>query len=357
MVAQAQEEQTIVRKLGKVEQPGAAHERKNKNIRSINLTKSARALHFVLQVSSFARDDLGVGWGGCWRVSRGTWDGSLASTGLYSHSLVFVFVCVSVFVFVFLPFLLSSSLSMFLSLFRFSWLCRCGCSCICLCFVSLSLSLYCHWLNVSTMLIIIIRSGSNMSRLRTFFSRTRSRCTPHRQHRNSYCRCRQKDSTVGIVVVSDICKTFRSPLRQIILQNWFNVVPQRDSCLAIIPNACSAKLQPLHQTIKEKFKVSLWSALKLAMLMNCSGWSREQVPELGWDDWTRWRLSAWSRGTRRPRRTRRETPGGPAPAAATSSGQSWTGAGARLGGQHLPQPAAKEGGYILYLRTQPILTI
>ena len=32
-------------------------------------------------------------------------------------------------------------------------------------------------------------------------------------------------------------------------------VHQRDSCLAIIPNACSAKLQPLHQTIKEKFKV------------------------------------------------------------------------------------------------------
>ena len=30
---------------------------------------------------------------------------------------------------------------------------------------------------------------------------------------------------------------------------------KRDSCLAIIPNACSAKLQPLHQGIKEKFKV------------------------------------------------------------------------------------------------------
>ena len=138
MVAQAQEEQTIVRKLGKVEQPGAAYERKNKNITSINLTKSALALYFVFQVSSLTRDDLGVGWGGGWRVSRGTWDGSLASTGLYSHSLVFVFVCVSVFVFVFLPFLLSSSLSMFQSLFRFSWLCRCGCSCICLCFVSFS---------------------------------------------------------------------------------------------------------------------------------------------------------------------------------------------------------------------------
>ena len=274
---------------------------------------------------------------------------------------------------VFTPILLSLSLSLFLSLSLsfFPFYCLRHCQCFCLCFVSLdfvvvgvpvfvfvlfpfppSLSLHCHWLNVSTMLIIIIRSGSNMSRLRTFFSRTRSRCTPHRQHRNSYCRCRQKDSTVGIVVVSDICKTFRSPFRQIILQNWFNVVPQRDSCLAIIPNACSAKLQPLHQTIKEKFKVSLWSALKLAMLMNCSGWSREQVPELGWDDWTRWRLSAWSRGTRRPRRTRRETPGGPAPAAATSSGQSWSGAGARLGGQHLPQPATEEGGYILYSRLQ-----
>ena len=84
---------------------------------SINLTKSALALYFVFQVSSLTRDDLGVGWGGGWRVSRWTWDGSLASTGLYSHSLVFVFVCVSVFVFVFLPFLLSSSLSMFLSLF------------------------------------------------------------------------------------------------------------------------------------------------------------------------------------------------------------------------------------------------
>jgi len=32
---------------------------------------------------------------------------------------------------------------------------------------------------------------------------------------------------------------------------------QRDSCLAIIPNACSAKLQPLHQTIKEKFKAGI----------------------------------------------------------------------------------------------------
>ena len=72
MVAQAQEEQTIVRKLGKVEQPGAAHERKNENIRSINLTKSALALYFVFQVSSLTRDDLGVGWGGGWRVSRGT---------------------------------------------------------------------------------------------------------------------------------------------------------------------------------------------------------------------------------------------------------------------------------------------
>ena len=112
------------------------------------------------------------------------------------------------------------------SLLPFSCLCLCLCFCLCLClsslfivfvivnvsvFVSLdfvvvgvpvfvfvlfpfppSLSLHCHWLNVSTMLIIIIRSGSSMSRLRTFFSRTRSRCTPHRQHRNSYCRCRQK---------------------------------------------------------------------------------------------------------------------------------------------------------------------
>ena len=33
---------------------------------------------------------------------------------------------------------------------------------------------------------------------------------------------------------------------------------QKDSCLAIIPNACSAKLQPLHQGIKEKFKVSFF---------------------------------------------------------------------------------------------------
>jgi len=32
---------------------------------------------------------------------------------------------------------------------------------------------------------------------------------------------------------------------------------ERDSCLAIIPNACSAKLQPLHQGLKEKFKVGI----------------------------------------------------------------------------------------------------
>merc|ERR1719431_1346338 len=32
---------------------------------------------------------------------------------------------------------------------------------------------------------------------------------------------------------------------------------QRDSCLAIIPNACSSKLQPLHQAIKEKFKLGV----------------------------------------------------------------------------------------------------
>jgi len=32
---------------------------------------------------------------------------------------------------------------------------------------------------------------------------------------------------------------------------------ERDSCLAIIPNACSAKLQPLHQGLKEKFKAGL----------------------------------------------------------------------------------------------------
>jgi hypothetical protein len=31
---------------------------------------------------------------------------------------------------------------------------------------------------------------------------------------------------------------------------------QRDSVLAIIPTACSAKLQPLHQGIKAKFRVS-----------------------------------------------------------------------------------------------------
>ena len=43
---------------------------KNENIKSINLTKSALALYFVFQVSSFTRDDLGVGWGGGWRVSR-----------------------------------------------------------------------------------------------------------------------------------------------------------------------------------------------------------------------------------------------------------------------------------------------
>merc|ERR1719412_2494389 len=32
---------------------------------------------------------------------------------------------------------------------------------------------------------------------------------------------------------------------------------EADSCLAIIPNACSAKLQPLHQGIKEKFKIKI----------------------------------------------------------------------------------------------------
>lgn len=32
---------------------------------------------------------------------------------------------------------------------------------------------------------------------------------------------------------------------------------ERDSCLAIIPNACSAKLQPLHQGLKEKFKIGM----------------------------------------------------------------------------------------------------
>ena len=113
---------------------------------------------------------------------------------LSSLFIVFVIVNVSVFV----SFLLTLSLWVFLYLslfcFRFSYPC------------------HCHRLNVSTMLIIIIRSGSSMFRLRTFFSRTRSRCTPHRQHRNSYCRCRQKNSIIGIVVVSDICNTFRCPL-------------------------------------------------------------------------------------------------------------------------------------------------
>ena len=43
---------------------------------------------------------------------------------------------------------------------------------------------------------------------------------------------------------------------------------QRDSCLAIIPNACSAKLQPLHQTIKEKFKVRMTNDdIKAALAM------------------------------------------------------------------------------------------
>ena len=44
---------------------------------------------------------------------------------------------------------------------------------------------------------------------------------------------------------------------------------QRDSCLAIIPNACSAKLQPLHQGVKEKFKVSsaLLSAVQAVQKM------------------------------------------------------------------------------------------
>jgi len=37
-------------------------------------------------------------------------------------------------------------------------------------------------------------------------------------------------------------------------QSTQKILLEKDSCLAIIPNACSAKVQPLHQGIKEKFK-------------------------------------------------------------------------------------------------------
>ena len=73
---------------------------------------------------------------------------------------------------------------------------------------------------------------------------------------------------------------------------------QRDSCLAIIPNACSAKLQPLHQGLKEKFKVSFllvcvigwresWinfisepGSVLLTQLLSTSDWHGRKVPEL-----------------------------------------------------------------------------
>ena len=47
-------------------------------------------------------------------------------------------------------------------------------------------------------------------------------------------------------------------LKNIFHKDELTLTLQADSCLAIIPNACSAKLQPLHQGIKEKFKVSFF---------------------------------------------------------------------------------------------------
>ena len=140
------------------------------------------------------------------------------------------------------------------------------------------------------MLMIIIRCGSNMSRLRTFFSRTRSRCTRHRQHRNSYCRCRQKDSTVGIVVVSDIFKTFRCPL-SIFLTNEkiaFNHPSKLIQCCSaegLVPSdhpqrvfRQAATSPPDNQRkVQSEFVISV----EVGNAMKHSGWSREQVPELG----------------------------------------------------------------------------
>ena len=68
----------------------------------------------------------------------------------------------------------------------------------------------------------------------------------------------------GLMVFFSVFKHFLTPsplwlassVMIVVFSNLFNYTFQKDSCLAIIPNACSAKLQPLHQGIKEKFKVS-----------------------------------------------------------------------------------------------------
>merc|ERR1719220_324100 len=86
--------------------------------------------------------------------------------------------------------------------------------------------------------------------------------------------------TSGVVGKGDGASVGETELGMWLEQVWFKHVPQsnflladsfpvhtaqttqklllqRDSCLAIIPNACSAKLQPLHQGVKEKFKIKI----------------------------------------------------------------------------------------------------
>ena len=140
------------------------------------------------------------------------------------------------------------------------------------------------------MLISIIRCGSSMSRLRTFFSRTRSRSIRHRQHRNSYCRCRQKDSTVGIVVVSDIFKTFRCPL-SIFLTNEkiaFNHPSKLIQCCSaegLVPSDHPQRVFRQAATSppdnQRKVQSEFVIIVEVGNAIKHSGWSREQVPELG----------------------------------------------------------------------------
>ena len=104
MGLQAQEEQTIVRKLGKVEQPGAAHERKKREHKKHQLDQKCSRIIFCVPGLFFHS-----GWPRGW-----------LGRGLEGQSVN-----------------LRWQLGFNRSFFLFSCLCLCPCLCLCLCLSSL----------------------------------------------------------------------------------------------------------------------------------------------------------------------------------------------------------------------------
>merc|ERR1719378_1718732 len=89
--------------------------------------------------------------------------------------------------------------------------------------------------------------------------------------------------TSGVLVEGDGAQVTEDVMSTWLENVWFRhvhtaqstqkILLEKDSCLAIIPNACSAKVQPLHQGLKEKFK----AGLEEKYLNSASGLSKPEV--------------------------------------------------------------------------------